>query len=207
MSLTYSTLKTEVLAFAHRPDLTSEVAGFVRLAEGMLRREPRAYEIRVTLDEADRSAEGLYNLPTGILELRAVYLLDSYALENVGLQGVRMLPAGGPVMHYGVSGTTIEFRGVPATDVEIEIVYYGWPDELSGAADTNWILEQHEALYIYGALHYLYTFTQDLELAAVAHNQFGEALMRVNEQIARRVGGGSILPAYNFGHTSTSSGY
>jgi hypothetical protein len=209
MPLNYTTLQSTILDYSARSDLTSQAPGFIRLAEGMIRRKVRAQETRLTLDESDRSSEGIYNLPATIQEVRSVYAsdgADTYALENVGLHGIRMISADADVLHYAISGNTIEFRGVPATDAEFELVGIGWPDALETTA-SNDLLSYHEALYVYGSLHFLYVYTQDLELAKDAEMKFLETAEMLNNMIGRKIGGGSVLPAYNFGHITTGRGY
>lgn len=210
MSLTYTTLQSSVLAQAVRPELTAEVVEFIRRCEAMIRRELDAYEVRTTLDETDRSSGGLYNLSGQVKEVRAVYAEASdgttYKLENVGVTGIRALPADADVQHYGVSGQQIEFRGVPATDAELELVTLGWPDPLATTA-TNSLLTNHEDIYLYGTLFHLYQYTQDFELAQGALDVFGDAIDKANRAHARLNGGGSVMPAYNFGHVRIGRGY
>jgi hypothetical protein len=117
-----------------------------------------------------------------------------------------MLPSSADPQHYAVSGSSIEIRGIPGDDAELEVVGIGWPDPLETTA-TNTLLSNHEDLYVYGTLFHLYQFTQDLELAQAALSTFTDAVDTVNEQIGRRIGGGSVLPAYNFGHVRTGRGY
>ena len=209
MSLNYTTLQSTVLAYSARADLSAEAPGFIRLCEGLLRRELRAQETRATLVEADRSSDGIYNLPATIQEVRAIWASDNddqYTLENVGLHGIKTLAASSDPRYYAVSGNTIEIRGVPATDSEFEIVGLGWPVPLE-TTPTNDLLTYHEALYIYGTLFFLYTYTQDIELATNAYQNFSDAVRKINSFVGRKIGGGSILPAYNFGQVSTGRGY
>jgi hypothetical protein len=210
MSLNYTTLQALILATSAHSELTAEVPGFVRQAEGLIRRVVRAQETRVTLDESDRSSAGIYNLPATIQEVRAVFGEspngDTHALENVGLHGIRMIDADSDVLHYAVTGNTIEFRGVPGTDEEMEVIGFGWPALLTVSA-TNDLLTYHEGLYLFGGLHFLYTYTQDLELAQFSLQQFNDTARHVNEMIGRKIGGGSVLPAYNFGHITVGRGY
>lgn len=200
--MNYGELKTAVLAYAHRPDLTAEVAGFIRLAEGMMARELRTAEqaASTTLAEADRVSEGTYALPATCLEVRAVFLLTDtrpQALEQVGLAAIRARASSSQVAQFAVRGEQIEFRGVPATDSEFEVEHLARFAALSSDTDTNDILARHEALYLYGALFHLYQFTQDLELASAAVDTFRGALERINEQAGRKLGGASIAGAYN----------
>lgn len=207
MSLNYTTLQSEVLAEAVHAELTTEVVSFVRKCEAMIRRKVRALELRTTLVEADRNTDGIYDLSGQVLEIRRAYTSDAVnGAANVGIAGIRLLDATAPVLHYAVSGQTIEFRGVPATDAEIELVYRGWPDPLATTA-TNELLTNHEDIYVSGTLFYLYKYTQDLELAQTELSVFKDAVDALNKATGRLTGGGSILPAYNFGQIRVGRGY
>lgn len=207
MSLTYATLKTAVLSNAHRPALTTEVVDFVRQAEGLIRRELRAFELRTTLVEADRVAAGLYDLPSTLLEVRAIQNQNGVTVEPVGLSALNLLTAASDVLQYALSLGQVEFRGVPGLDEEITVIYFGWPDELSQASDHNELLDLHERIYIDGALAYLYEWTEDTELADRAMNRCMDAIERVNQQKGRRLGGTSVAGRYNLGNFATSTGY
>lgn len=202
MSLTYTTLQAWVLERAVYPELTTEAATFVRECEAMIRRKVDALELRVTLTETDRDAEGLYNLSGRVREVRAAYATnlsgESYPLENVGVSGIRQLRSDADVRHYAIAGQQIEFRGVPATDAELELVVIGWPEALA-TTSTNDLLTYHEDLYTFGTLAKLYEFTQDFELADRAQASFDKAAAELNKALRRRIGGGSVLPFYNFG--------
>jgi hypothetical protein len=209
MSLDYTSLQAWVLARSVHAELTTEVVTFIRECETLIRAKVEALELRTTLTETDRSAEGIYNLSGRVREVRAAYATssagDSYALENVGVAGIRQLLATSDVFHYAIVGQTIEFRGVPATDAEIELVIIGWPEALATTA-TNDLLTNYENLYTFGTLHYLYNYTQDLELAADAMNEFTATAELLNKLVRRRIGGGSVVPWYNFGQTRVSRG-
>lgn len=197
--MNYGQLKTAILSDGHRPDLTAEVARFVREAEGMIRRELRAFVVSDTLVEADRVADGVYTLPSTALEVRAIYRadIDGDALEQVALANIRRVSANANPYWYAVRGSTIEIRGVPATDAEFEIEYLGHPAALSDDSDTNSLLTDHEIIYTQGALFALYRHTQDLELAQNALDVFADAVNKLNEQMGRKLGGASIAGAYN----------
>lgn len=208
--MNYTTLQAAILAQAVHSELTAEVVDFIRRTESMIRRDVRGLELRTTLVEADRSADGVYNLSGRVEKIRAIYAEsssgDTYALENVGLAGIRMLPASAAVQHYAVSGQTVELRGVPGTGDSFELVYRGWPEPLATTA-TNELLTNHEDLYLYGALFHLYNHTQDLELAQSSLSVFRDAAEQLNRLNGRLTGGGSTLPAYNFGHVRTGRSY
>lgn len=207
--MTYSELKTAIANYSHRSDLTSDIPGFIRLCEGMIRRELNAYELTATLDEDDRDADGVYNLPSTLLQVRAVYTDDApNGALNVGVNQLRSIASNSPVIWYSVIGDQIELRGVPATDAEIEIRYFGHPAALSADGDTNDLLTNHEGLYLYGSLFYLYQFTQDLALAQGALDTFNDIKDKLNEQHARKIGGAvTNTAAYNLGNLPRTGGY
>jgi hypothetical protein len=209
MSLDYTSLQAWILSRAVRPELTTEVVNFIREAEAMIRRKVEAFELRSTLLEADRSSAGLYNLSGQVREVRAVFATDnageSYPLERVGLAGIRQLRSDADVKHYCVEGQTIEFRGVPGTDAELELHTIGWPDPLA-TTSTNSLLTYHEDIYTFGALYFLRDYEEDLELAQAALDKFTRAAEDFNKLVRARSGGGSVLPWYNFGQFQIGRG-
>lgn len=209
MSLDYTTLQAWVLARAVAPELTTEVVTFIRECEVLIRAKVEALELRVTLTETDRSSGGIYNLSGRVREVRAAYASsitgDSYPLENVGVAGIRRLRSDADVFQYAVVGQTIEFRGVPATDAELELVVLGWPEPLA-TTSTNELLTNYENLYTFGTLYFLYKHAQDLELAQDALNEFMSTAELLNKLTRRRHGGASLLPFYNFGQITIGRG-
>lgn len=209
MSLDYTTLQSTVLDQAKRADLSSQCPQFVRSCESMIRRRVQALESRITLDESDRVSEGIYTLPSSVQEVRAVYgTVNStpIVLQNAGPLGLRSIAATDPAIAYAISGHTIEFRGVPGTDSEFELVTFGWPDALA-TTSTNELLTNFEDLYVYGTLFFLYSYTQDLELAQIALDVFADVVKHVNKLSQRITGNQVPAPMYNFGQVVTGSRY
>lgn len=204
MSLTYSTLKAQILEDSHRSDLSLKVDDFVRQAEGQIFRMLRAAEMikRVDLDDTDRVTvdEGFYTLPSDYLEQRSLYLNGSNprALESVSLAELRQVSGSNQVRHYSViSDSEIEFRGVPSTDDTIELIYFARPAVLVDDDDTNSILTRHETIYLNASLAALYNYTQDLELAQKAQDTADAAITTLNEQAGRLLGGARTYGGYN----------
>lgn len=199
--MNYGELKQAVLDDSHRPDLSSQVARFIREAEGMIRRELRAYVVSATLGESDRVSGGIYTLPSTLLEIRSINRADEDGdgLEKVSPATLRRLPVTADPLQYAQRGNgQIEIRGVPTTGAEFDLLYLGHPAALVNDEDTNDLLTDHESLYIEGALFYLYKHTQDLELAQGALDTFSDVLGKLNEQFGRKLGGASVAPSYNF---------
>lgn len=207
MSLDYTTLQSTVLAQAKRADLTTEIVQFIRSCESMIRRKVNALEYRVTLDETDRSSEGVYNLPAYLQELRAIYGTvnsNRVQLRNAGVHGINGLSPTDESLFYFVSGHTIEFSGVPGTDSEFELIFFGQPDPLA-TTSTNELLTNFEDLYVYGTLFFLYNHTQDLELAQSSLSIFEDVVRHINKLAQRNIGNPVSPPMYNFGPGSSNA--
>lgn len=207
MSLTYTTLQTAIMTDTHRPDLASEIPRFIRLAEGLIRRELRAYELSATLTDADRvtAGEGVYTLPGRVLDIRSIHLVGRQGdgLNRVMPGHIRRMAGTADVVQYCQYGDgTLEFRGIPGSSDEFEVRYFGTPAPLDTTA-TNELLDDHEGLYMAGAKFYLYQYEQNLELAQAEANTFDAIMERINEQMARKISGGTVAPTYNFSHTSS----
>jgi hypothetical protein len=172
----------------------------------MIRRTLKyALPLTVTLDDDDRdsTSTGVYDLPSTLHTVRAVHTTDSnsnsYALEQVSLADIRTLPASASALKFCVVGDTIEVRGIPGVDTELELHYMGYPAAFSDDSDTNDLLTNHETIYVSGSRFFLYKHTQDLELAQGELDTFTAAIESLNEQRARKLGGATIAPAYHFG--------
>lgn len=208
--MNYGDLKTFVLADAHRNDLTDEVAGFIRRAEGLIRRELEAYELSATIDEDDRILNGAYTLPSYLQIVRTItgtYSGEEYGLTDVGLSNIKNLPDDVTPLHYAIRGNTVEIRGVPATDAAFTVNYFGLPTPLSADEDENDLLTDHEELYVAGAQFFLFLHTQDRELANDKFSIFDDTIKKLNEMHSRKIGGGGTCGPYNLGNRRVGSTY
>lgn len=204
MSLDYSTLKTQILADAHRADLGDvKAADFVRQAEGVIYRTLRGASMirRVNLTDADRvtALEGFYTLPTAFLEHRAIFLEGSRdrPLDAVSLAELRLVRGSSTVRQFTViSKTEVEFRGVPSDTQEMELIYFARPATLTNPTDDNLILIENESVYLDAGLAALYGFTQDLELRDTHAAALGETIETLNEQAGRLLGGANTHGYY-----------
>lgn len=205
MSITnYGELKSFLASFGHRSDLTLMIPEFVTMAQSMIAQKVRALEMvtSATLDETDRVSGGVYTLPADWLGPRQLFSTEG-ELKPVGLSELRRYVVSAPVFQFATYGLKVEFRGVPATDAEIELIYYGRPAAFVDAGDTNALLLSHSDLYVHACLQWLHLHTQDLELSQTHGGMFEAAVVDVNELANRQAGSGSIPAPHNL--TSRSS--
>ena len=199
--MNYGELKQAILDDTHRPDMSDHVERFIRQCEGMIRRDLVAYTLTTTMTDSDRASDGLYNLPARVLQIRDLKLQGRQGdgLIRVSPGQIRRLDSTADVVQYAQNGDgTIEFRGVPGTTDVFDLLYYGSPVPFSSDTDENALLTDHESIYMEGSKVFLYTHTQDLELAGASGNLFDQMMDDINEQMARQIGGATIAPTYNF---------
>lgn len=201
--MNYGELKAAILSDSHRaghPEIVNEVPRFIRGCEGLIRRDLKAYALRTTITDSDRIADGLYNVPGSLLEVRSLHLQGRQgdSLQAVSPGQVRRLSLTADVLWYAQNGDdTIQFRGNPSNTHIFDLLYFGTPAALASDSDTNDLLTDHEGLYIAGSLFYLYLHTQDRELAQDQLEIFNGVIETLNDQIARKIGGGNVASSYN----------
>ncbi len=203
----YGTLKTWISTTGHRGDLASDIPGFVQSAETMIADKVRAVELVTTipLDEDDRSAGALYNLPSDFLGARAVTGTQSsagYELKQVSLAELYRYSSSGQAVVFAIYGSTIEFRAAPAVDQAFTLVYYKRPAAFVSDTDTNLILTTHPVLYQHAAMHWFHIHTMDVELAAAHLDEFETYVRDVNAVAEEVRGTGVVNPQYNFNSRS-----
>lgn len=215
--MNYGALKSAVLARAHRTDLASEVAGFVAGCEGMIATDLRAREmiLRTTLVEADRVVDGIYKLPANFLEERVLRIGTNPPLDKKGVRELNDYGTAGDVVAYTILGgddpTTayggeIEFRAVPGTNAEIELIYFGYT-RFADDADLHPLLTNQQELYLQGSLLFLRQHTEEFDLADAHSNAFDAIAARLNRQASRYFGGTSSAAPYNLGNFKVGRGY
>ncbi len=203
--MNYGELKTAIASDSHRADLVTDIPRFVRLCEGLIRRDLRGYLLRTTMTDSDRVSGAVFNVPGRLLEVRSIHLQGRQgdALQRVMPGHIRRLDDTADVMQYCQYGDgTVEFRGNPAAADVFDIAYFGTPAPFATDTDENTLLTDHEGLYMSGSLFYLYKHVQDRELAADQLDIFESIISTLNAQIARQIGGGGQAPLYNFSSRS-----
>lgn len=165
---TYSNLQTEIGSWLKRPNLASAtIQGFISLAEKEMnkRLRTRNQEVRETFSLGSRYTD-LTTLTNDILEMRNVQIntdpvrvLEYRTPHQIDLE----LPSettGKPV-YYTLHGDELEVKPVPDTTYTAEASFYAPVTALSGSVASNWVLENHPNLYLFGSLYYGCLFIQD----------------------------------------------
>ena len=164
MALTsYSTLKTSIANWLNRTDLTSEIADdFIKLTEAdfnsKLRIRKMVAQTSFTIDSETEA------LPTGFLQVRDIYILNgntkvplTYTTPSQMDSTVGTSTTGLP-NSFTILGDTFRFSPKPDATYTAVMNYFKKFPALSSTVSTNFILENHPAIYLYGSLFHAANF-------------------------------------------------
>ena len=164
---TYEELRVAVAQRMKRADSAVDVPDYIAGAEDIFRRELRFREME---QRSTATLTGEYlALPTDFLEVRNVQLNSTpvRALEFVSPEYIDTRWAGqaGIPKQFTIIGGEFQFAPIPGGSYTVEIAYYESIPALTADANTNWLLDRHPLLYLYGALSVAGDDTQDQRAA------------------------------------------
>ena len=199
MSLdTYTNLQAEIALWLNRQDLTARIPTFIRMLEDLVENDPRV-RVREMLVRAVATTNLEFTLlPTDFLALHNMQLNTSpaitplYAATMAEVDELRKSnPTPGTPGRFCIVGDTIELAPVPNVDVEVEINYYQKIPKLSDTQDTNWLLDKHPSLYLYGSLMQAAPYLKNDERIPIwlaAFNGIVDSMELANEQAVKGKG-------------------
>ncbi len=164
---TYTELKASIANFLNRSDLTTEIQDdFIKLTEADFNAKLRIRQMEQQ-DDLTINAEQV-NAPTGFLAVRSFYVLQSsvkYPLEYITPHNMFEIKGGSrtgrPRTYTIEADNEVEkFRFGPAPDTSYtgKLSYYKAISELSDSNTSNYILNKHPAIYLYGSLFHAANF-------------------------------------------------
>ncbi len=179
--MTYAELQTLVADYLHRSDLTSEITGFIELAEQRIYREVRAPEM---IDSTTiQTIDGIATLPAGYVDTRELSYTRTnnrhIALRAVGRHQLTQRRTGVWSTVYSIQGLSVEIAA-PQDDVDFDLLYFKRLDTLSDSAPENDMLDRYPYLFLYGALAEGGRFTRDKDFETRMEAQAVLDIQRVN---------------------------
>ena len=199
----YTELQASVADFLNRSDLTAVIPDFIRMTEAELNRVLRTREMSV---RTRAPVSGQYvKLPVDFLGMRNIELLTEpvTVLEYRNLQNLdahRAADSTGKPLFYSIMQNNIEFAPVPDSEYTLEIVYY---QSLPALADntTNWLLDAHPDIYLYGSLMQSAPYLQADERISIWAGKFQQILeqLKTSDEKARFSGTTPTITFSSFG--------
>jgi hypothetical protein len=192
----YSELKTAILGDTHREDYAPHIVRFIQQGEALIALTLEGYFLEATLNETNRVVEAIYSLPSKVTLMRAV-LYNNVPLDQVDETLVSQYRSITDLVAYCMRDSTILFAGIPPTDAEIQLKYFGMHAALVADADTNTLLNECPQLYIEAAQVYLFKRARNIELASAMFQSVQSMIRDINRKTKKKLGGGQSANAYN----------
>ena len=197
--MNYSELKTNIASFLNRSDLTSDIDMFIDQTEGELNRRLRTADM---VKRATATADAQYlSLPTDWLQAINVEVtsndfkpLMQQSIESLDLYRASNDNTTGQPIYFALVDKTMEFAPTPDQAYTVQLTYYAKVDALSDSNTTNFVLDNHHDIYLYGALKHASIFLMEDERVTMFSQLFEKALEEVRMQQERKeFGKGSLM--------------
>jgi hypothetical protein len=151
---TYTELKAAVADYMNRSDLTSQIVDFITMAEGDINTVSRLIHQETTATVTIVAGQDYNTLPTGFQEAIDFYYSDTLEkLEQIPfgkLNDYRLLSSSTTRPEYYAVSDKIYYEATPDAGYTAKMAYLKKWDIASDS--TNWLLTNHPAAYLYGAL-------------------------------------------------------
>jgi len=193
----YTDLVTEIGEWLNRTDLNARIPGFIRLCESRLNRLLRTPDME-TIAPIVATAED-NALPLDFLAMRSLYIegspdrpLNEYSPNSIAraYNGSSGIPVG-----FAVFSGILRLVPPPAGATTLQMVYFAKLTPLTDGSPSNWLLDSHADIYLYGALVEASAFIDDSARAQQWKGAYDEA---IGELIAAgskaRYGSGPLVP-------------
>jgi len=193
----YADLVTETEAWLNRTDLNARIPGFIRLCEARLNRLLRTPDMETT---AIIVATGEDNaLPLDFLAMRSIYIegtpdrpLNEYSPNSIArvYNGSTGTPVG-----FTVFSGILRLVPPPAGSTTLQMVYFARLTALTDSSPSNWLLDSHADVYLYGTLLCAAAFIDDPARVQQWKAAYDEAIGELIAAGAKaRYGSGPLSP-------------
>lgn len=201
MITTYAELQTSIANWLIKTNLTATIPEFIQLAEARLRRDVRARKLQnttlavstenVTLPSDFRSLESLAH------DGSTYYgPIDIVTADKLPLIKARLGATGVP-SHAAILDMVIRFAPTPDGTYTLDFSYWRKLDALSASNTSNWMLDDHPDIYLYGALLESAPFLKDDARVPVWERRYEQALEELHSLTQdNQFGGGSSARHY-----------
>ena len=163
---TFAGLKSSIADWLNRSDLTTQIPDFIALAEADFNAKLRIRQME-QIDTITIDAESV-SVPTGFISVRSLYILlssNKYVLEYITPHNMFEVKAGstaGRPRVYTIESDneteSLRFGPAPDTSYTGYLSYYKSFGALSDSNTTNYILNKHPGIYLYGSLYHAANF-------------------------------------------------
>jgi hypothetical protein len=194
---TYADLKNKVALYLDRDDLDEQISDFVALVEARINRVVRSVnqETRTIWTVSSES----YTLPSDFRRLRKIAIegTPDRPLREISPQSVAGQYNGstGEPQAYYLEGRTITFAPPPAKPTRFSVTYWARVEPLTSENDSNWLLEEHPDIYLFGSLLEAAVYIRDVDAITYCSGKLDQAIAELQtESRTDRWGAGPLAP-------------
>lgn len=194
---TYSDLLEMIPLWLDRDDLDDQITRFISLIEPSLNRRLRTLnqEVRATWVVSSESMA----LPADFRMIRVLKVGGEHGreLRNVSPNNaaIEYTDAKGFITGYYVSNRTLILVPPPEEETTLSAIYYTRLASLTLSDQTNWLLQEHPDVYVWGALQQAAIFIRDPEAISACGDLYEQAVSEVIQASRRdKWGGAPITP-------------
>jgi hypothetical protein len=193
----YADLVTEIAEWLNRTDLNARIPGFIRLCESRLNRLLRTPDMETTAPIVATAEDNA--LPLDFLAMRSLYIegspdrpLNEYSPNSMAraYSGSAGIPVG-----FAVFSGILRLVPPPAASTTLQMVYFAKLTPLTDGLPSNWLLESHADIYLYGTLLCASAFVDDPARVQQWKAAYDEAIGELISAGAKaRYGSGPLVP-------------
>jgi len=199
---TYAELQTAVANWLDRDDLTDRIPEFITLAESRFNRLLRLRSMEAKYTANTVASQRNLALPTSYIQMRNFQVNTSplTTLSYVTPEIYDRLWGGstlGIPKFYTILANEVSFGPIPASVMEVEMLFYKKFTNLSTSATTNSLLTDSPDLYLYGAMMEAEPFIMNDERVALWATSLSKAIQELQEQDNKDRHSGSALRVMN----------
>ena len=143
-------LQAAVAEWMNRPQLAPKVPDWITLAESRIAKTLRVSRMIASASLPTVIDQRGVDLPAGWLEFKAV-TVDGSPIDYMPADQLYARNASSPNTMYSIEGGQLLLGPIPGAVFNVDIRYYKRLDALENSS-TNWLLQDHPDVYLYGAL-------------------------------------------------------
>lgn len=184
----YDSLQQAIAEELNRSDLSAKIPLFIQMFEKAYNKDPRGrIQDSVVISTAD-IAEDLTPVPADYIQMQnlripaSVCQVDGLQLltsQQVGWFRERYNVAGEP-LYYAIIGGRLRLLPIPDQQYTFEMEYFAKLPTLSETNETNWLLNDHPDIYMYGALMHAEPYLKNDERIATWGKLYGDLMESLN---------------------------
>jgi hypothetical protein len=177
----YSALKTSIGDWLNRDDLTAVIPDFISLAEAQMERRLPTQKM---VKRANATIDTPFSaVPSDFLSVKSLVLTSTAPVQSLVFITEDELDAKkyvyrttGKPQYFALVGNQIEVLPAPDTGYTAEITYVATLPKLSDSNTSNWVLERHPDVYLYGSLLQAAPYLRDDERVGLWSSQYQAAI-------------------------------